>query len=760
MRVPKSGPERPVGSRGSFKKTASLPVLGLLLIFLIHYFGASASASAAIGAHGDETVVPGVSPSARLKAVQAYAEAFEVSEGAADRALEVQEAGAGLSDQLASTEANRFAGIWFDNRTGKFVVPMLSSASKASVQAVIAAGDLKASEVEFATATFSWEELEDGQRELDKTLQPMIASNLVQTSLNPKTNAIVVSLAKGATKANVAAVNSQMTEISASSELKRVDIPEFEASPAACNTEKRVCDKPLRGGVYIEGGAVACSSAFKATGNTTGSRYVLTAGHCAAAAAGWNSRDAANVTHYIGQAEGRMFPGAGDWTKIKVDGSYWDEGSSWPSIVANWSGNESTSITSESSSYVGEAVCHSGWRTGTSCGVVRAIEVTVHYPQGAVIGMTEVAGPSLCAYLGDSGGPVWTDNTAVGLFSGILTDGEACGGRVGFYAEVTRADAAMGVTIASGLAGGEYYAAFQSSNKTLWEKPQASQYGANLEDRMAANSSPSSAAYPGGGFVTAFQDWQHSLWLYSTTSHSAGNSALGMEPGTSPSVAVSPGGSYIAAFHAYGVGELWFYNSLTGSGYATHSGMAAGSSPSAAWVPGSGYVIAFENQQGELMMYNVASEKWVKPGLGMQMGTSPSIAAAPQGGYAVAFQDWQHHLWTYSSLTQGAGNTALGMEAGTSPSIAFGVDGNYLAAFHANTGELWYYQSQSSGGVSTKSGMQAGTNPSTVVLPRQGFLLGFQSPQSAFWLYSVGSKSWVNTTLGMAPGSSPSLAEH
>ncbi len=694
--------------------------------------------------------------------IHSYAQATGVSPTIARGDLEVQQDATGVVEQLSAIEGGDFAGVWFDNETGQFVIPKLSSSSQLGAASVKEATDLEAGEFRLAPASFSWQELEQAQRALDRTLGSLLTANLLETSLNPETNAVTANLAGQATQSQVGVVRRALAALPVRGELQRMTTPTFQAQPASCNQTTRACDKPLRGGVYIEGtnAKVACSSAFRAIGNTTGSRYILTAGHCNKSAPEWRSPDSSNVKHVIGVSEG-TFSEAGDWAKIKVDGGYWDEGSSWPSEIVSWGTNEASPISTESSSYVGESVCHSGWRTGTTCGIVSALNVTVDYlPGGKVNGLTEITGSTLCIGGGDSGGPVWTGTTAVGLISGTRSEGECGGNRVAFYAEVTKADAAMGVTVGTGLASSEYYATFQSSIATLWEKPQAWLYGLNTEDGMAANSSPSSAAYPSGGYVTAFQDWHGSLWLYSSATRASANSSLGVEAGTSPSIAMSPSGSYIVAFHAYGTGELWFYNSQTGTGWPTHSGMAAGSSPSAQWVPGLGYVIAFENQQGELMMYNVASENWVKLGLGMQPGTSPAIATAPQGGYVVAFQDWQHHLWVYSSATQVAGNTGLGMESGTSPSLAFGSDGNYLAAFHANTGEMWYYQSANSYGYSTSSGMKTGTNPSIAFVPGQGYVFAFQNQENTLWLYYRNSNSWYNTSLGMASGTSPSLTSH
>jgi len=386
---------------------------------------------------------------AEAKQVAEYAREFSISKATAEDRLATQKRGVGIVEKLEAALGKNYAGVWFDNATGEFVIPQVPSASRANVKSTLAASGLGASETRQSSAKFTWEELEQAQRDLDLKLKPQIERDVVQTAPNPRTNAVQVLVAEAATETDLSEIQRLQDQASVAVEVTRIASPRFTAKPVACNTTTHSCDKPFRGGVYIDSTAASCSAGFRATGNVSGSRYMLTAGHCLALANVWSAYTSTGQKQTVGAGEEASFP-VNDWAKVNMDGGYWDEGASSPSTVINWANTQNIGIAYESLSYVGESVCHSGQRTGTSCGVVTKINQTVNYPQGLVYHMTEVKG--WCSYYGDSGGPVWNGNTALGLVSGGMMDIDECGGGVGWYAEVVQADEAMGVTVASRVA--------------------------------------------------------------------------------------------------------------------------------------------------------------------------------------------------------------------------------------------------------------------------------------------------------------------
>jgi hypothetical protein len=418
--------------RGSGSKVWSVAMA--MVIFSVFW-----SAAPALGA------APGEPKPLRLE-VESYAKDFGVSKAEAERRLEVQLEGAGIVGQLRRTLDENYAGVWFDNETGEFVVPVIGDRGRSEAAAELTraglAGDFRTHPVEA-----TWGELEAAQRRLDRRLRDLIEANLVQTSRDPIANALVAHESEGASEAVAATIRRAIEGLGVEVEIRREAADRFNAVPAACNEPVRVCDRPLRGGVKIEplsGGW--CSAGFKAIGKTFANRFMLTAGHCSKGTGAWRSRDSANVPREMGIAEESVFPGR-DYGKIKVNGygTYWDQ-EPWPTQVAHWGVNHSSGISWEGWNYLGQHVCHSGATSGSSCGWVQTIGKTVNYPEGAVGNLVEVEGPSYCVMGGDSGGPIFAGNVALGLMSGRLEENPCS--KVGYHAEITEATTALGVTVA------------------------------------------------------------------------------------------------------------------------------------------------------------------------------------------------------------------------------------------------------------------------------------------------------------------------
>jgi len=385
--------------------------------------------------------------------VHEYAQDFRISQATAEERLETQQRGIGLAGELqAVLGAKSYAGVWFDNEIGEFVIPLPPGARKAAVAAVLAADGLE-TDYRTTTASSNWGHLEAAQERLDEALQEQIENRLVQTAIDPRTNAVILRKASEVGKSDEAKIRSQASEASAPLEVRRLPVNQFKTEPLACKTSApRACGRPLRGGVSLTRNMTGfhqvgeCSAGFKAIGNTNGNRFVLTAGHCAELFPKWGSEDANENFHPIGSVEGYTFPG-GDWGKIKANGStYWDW-TPWPSQVAHYWEDQERAITSEAWSFLGQYVCHSGTQTGTSCGGVSALNVTADY---GVNHLTEVAG--VCVIGGDSGGPVFSGNTALGLVSGGDLGYPGCERPI-LYAEITEATSAMGVSVGTRLGG-------------------------------------------------------------------------------------------------------------------------------------------------------------------------------------------------------------------------------------------------------------------------------------------------------------------
>jgi len=393
--------------------------------------------------------------------VQSYQHRFGVSPHVAERNLGRQARGAGIVEQLETTQGSSYAGVWFDNESGEFVVPTVSEAGRAKATALLNDSRL-GSAYRTKPARFTWLELEAAQRQLTKTLLPLSREGLIETSLDPRTNAVVISEAQGASPHDEATIRRAAGSQGVNVEVRRKDVAHFRVAAMSCHIgATRYCSKPLRGGVdlgiYFKGGGwtnEVCTAGFKAVGNIYGNRFVLTAGHCLAEenqGLEWGS-EVPNGTFpvKIGPSGSYVFGPSGDWGVINANGSEWDT-PSWPTEVAHYWENQEYAIEHEAGSYDGESVCFSGARSGTTCGIVGEMHV-----EGLVDEISGTTFPpedrayGICTQPGDSGGPVFsfTSHTALGLLSASNGVTECSGNSIADYVEITAATENLGVTVA------------------------------------------------------------------------------------------------------------------------------------------------------------------------------------------------------------------------------------------------------------------------------------------------------------------------
>jgi hypothetical protein len=394
--------------------------------------------------------------------VSEYRQEFEVPKQQAEETLEVQAAGAesGIVEDLEESLGGRYAGVWFDNGAGEFVVPLVDESDRPKVVDALRPEGLE-NDFRTAPADSTWTELEAAHAGLDDALSGAIEQGLVQTVADPRANSVVVREAAGASGRDRIRIERAAEEQSVDVDVRDQGARSLLVTPRACFDDGagRFCGSPMRGGVGIwASGTVACcpeaqcTAGFKAIGKSNGERYVLTAGHCAEAVGNWTSLstdEPVPLPHYLGYVE-QYNNATSDYAKIRVSGSgtFWDK-PSWPSMVAYWGEDQEHPINSESYSFMGQQVCHSGANSGTSCGIVTAQDMTVHQPGGDSFHQTEFQ--TVCTKGGDSGGPVFAANTALGIMTGNNKEVEGqnppyCGEK-GYYTEITEATDALNVSV-------------------------------------------------------------------------------------------------------------------------------------------------------------------------------------------------------------------------------------------------------------------------------------------------------------------------
>ncbi|MEV6931012.1 S1 family peptidase [Dactylosporangium sp. NPDC051485] len=180
----------------------------------------------------------------------------------------------------------------------------------------------------------------------------------------------------------------------------------------------------LSAGAAIYGGSYRCSLGFNVVSGST--YYFLTAGHCGAVASTWYTNSSHSTL--IGSNVGYTFPGS-DYALVRYSNTSLSHPGGY--TVAD--------------AFVGENVTRTGSTTGTHTGRVTALGVTVRYsgsPGGTVTGLIQT---TVCAEGGDSGGPLYDGNKALGLTSG--GSGNCTSGGTTFFQPARAAASHFGVTI-------------------------------------------------------------------------------------------------------------------------------------------------------------------------------------------------------------------------------------------------------------------------------------------------------------------------
>jgi streptogrisin B len=181
--------------------------------------------------------------------------------------------------------------------------------------------------------------------------------------------------------------------------------------------------KPLlAAGDAIHGSGYRCSLGFNVQQGST--FYFLTAGHCGEVAPSWFA-DASESTP-IGPTVDYSFPGD-DFALVRYDNASLDHPGGYTAAEA----------------FVGENVTRTGSTTGTHSGTVTGLDATVNYGGGDIVsGLIQT---TVCAEPGDSGGPLYDGNKAIGLTSG--GSGDCTSGGTTFFQPVTEAAQHYGVTV-------------------------------------------------------------------------------------------------------------------------------------------------------------------------------------------------------------------------------------------------------------------------------------------------------------------------
>jgi streptogrisin C len=382
-------------------------------------------------------------------AAVALADDWRVPIEEATARIDRQEAAAALADSARAAFGSRFGGAFLDQaRGGVLVVGFVDPVPAEELDQLADRHGLRGKTVA-ARVEHSQDRLEAAVASLSPGLAEANRGAPVPLQLAMRLDLNAVELSQPSTALLTERQRQYVTEATArlGSLLAHV---RSDAAPhvAACDFPN--CDSPLRGGVNIHN----CTAGFITQSKVDTKRYVLTAGHCVDSGGTKHTHVANGNEVAIGPVHNYTFGPGGDMGIIRIlDTGYWKP-KAWVYVTASNGGypttkNESYTIsgTGYSSALIGQYLCKTGKTSGTSCGKVEAIGVTVNYSsEGVTVHNLGRANIHICK--GDSGGPLYVKHVAYGLVSGLrfYPGNNQCGDTL-YYQGVKGAADAMNVVL-------------------------------------------------------------------------------------------------------------------------------------------------------------------------------------------------------------------------------------------------------------------------------------------------------------------------
>jgi streptogrisin D len=300
-----------------------------------------------------------------------------------------------LASRIDAQFGANTAGSYIDS-AGKVVVNVTDAATAASVKAAGATPRFVARSGAALAAA-------------DSALQASLKTPGTAFAVDPVSNQVVVTVDSTVTGAKLAGVRAIVAKLG--------DRARVESTPGTLSTE-------ISGGdaIYVSG--ARCSLGFNVRSGST--YYFLTAGHCTNIGATWSN---GSVT--LGTRAGTSFPG-NDYGIVRYTNT----------TITKSGAVGSQDITSAGTPAVGATVNRRGSTTGIHSGRVTALNSTVNYAEGTVSGLIRT---TVCAQPGDSGGPLYSGSTALGLTSG--GSGNCSSGGVTYFQPVTEPLSVYGVSV-------------------------------------------------------------------------------------------------------------------------------------------------------------------------------------------------------------------------------------------------------------------------------------------------------------------------
>ncbi len=316
-----------------------------------------------------------------------------------------------LPKQLEEALGASFAGMWFEPRTGKFCVGVVSGASRRVAERLVAQEGL-VGVVSYVAVRSTWTQLISTQREWNGKLIQLSGRQQFSTGLTAANNAVSVRLSSSVPEHERALlereaarshVNVSITVVPPEALALRADNSQCEVKPRA---NYAFCSKPIAAGVLIVSnntGAGYCTAgplailASPATLAAELETLLITAGHCTEnTEKWWTAPHPATPLSEFGPKIAAVNGLAGDYGDIEVANANWLEAGVTPALAQIT--NYQDSGLREARSVVGEAAI-------TAVNQLDEIEDPETH---VVLHIDGLVFTNACSEGGDSGGPYHT----------------------------------------------------------------------------------------------------------------------------------------------------------------------------------------------------------------------------------------------------------------------------------------------------------------------------------------------------------------
>jgi hypothetical protein len=368
-------------------------VFGLISAIISLLLGIAITASAQSGNSGESYH--------QLVITEIYAKHYRITTDEALHRLKLQDSFPGLSTELENNEKETFGGLWIQHEPEyKIVVAFTNNGDKTISEYSKYISEEVASYIEIRTVSKSLVELLNDQ---DKLLLSLSEQGLKADSrVDIINNCVSIDIAKvDENLFNIAKQNDKLA-IPDGLKIKFVD----GLSMLATN---------IYGGLtlnYYSWGAPFCTSGFSVI-NSAGTKTIATAGHAGSGSMYFGSTSLPFLLGVTGgsyDCELRGCPGLTVTNKIQ----WWSDGSTF----------DITSKKTRSEQHVGDVVSKYGYNTYYTAGQITSTSAMQPAPYNDatwievynIFGYSQIAGP------GDSGGPWFSGNTALGITHSVSAD--------------------------------------------------------------------------------------------------------------------------------------------------------------------------------------------------------------------------------------------------------------------------------------------------------------------------------------------------